>query len=113
MYAKKIPPMPNVEQPPSWSVESTSILKNSAWKAYEVLYEEAGLPSAKEAGLAIFGIENEFHDRCWKGDLKVEFYHRALHFISSAKPTEHGRYNYGLPVDRAHARLHLWLQLFD
>lgn len=109
----KIPPMPNVEQPPSWSQESIDILKQATWKAFEFMYEEEGLPTAKEAGLSIFGIEQKFHNRCWSGDLRREFYERSLHFINTARPRVKGNYNYGIPVDRAHARLSLWLQLFD
>lgn len=83
-----------------------------AWKARELMAEENGAAyDPKVVGLSIFGLENAFDDRLCDGDLKREFYERSLHFIGSESPKS-GASSYGLPVDRAHARLWLWLKMW-
>lgn len=43
--------------------------------------------------------------------LRKEFYERTVFFIDRETPRD-GTSSYGLPVDRAHARLLLWFRTF-
>jgi hypothetical protein len=103
------PPKPNVRQPAVWSWSVQQILGEAQYGALSSLAEERQNSDDPWAKLR---TQNEVEQQIFTDPaLKLEFYERATQIINRAKPSD-GFSDRGAPVDRAEARLRLWLILY-
>jgi hypothetical protein len=104
------PSKPNVRQPAVWSWPVQQILGQAQYGALSSLAEER--QSSDDDPWAKLHSQNEVEKRIFTDPvLKLEFYERATQIIARAKPSD-GFSDRGAPVDRAEARLRLWLILY-
>lgn len=105
----KAPPKPRVRHPVSWSCAVQDLLYIATFRAEEVLLEEE---FGKLTGFAWISASARFNERLKVDEtLKREFFERTCFFIANEKPRD-GASPKGLPVDRAEARLRLWLSIY-
>jgi hypothetical protein len=110
---KKIPPKPKVKQPPAWTWASQELMGTAMFAAKESLAEQMLGDRPAPKGFAAISADMALeHAIIEDPALKIEFYERAVHFIDRQKPRSGWSTMYGASVDRAHARLWLWLKLF-
>ena len=108
------PKRPNVKRPVSWSWASQQITGQAQYKALDSMQKEVEEAHGKEFyGMERISVPLRIEEAIDKNPaLKREFYERAIAFANQAKPRD-GSSDYGLPVDRAHARLRIWEKTFE
>ena len=106
----KVPPKPRVRHPVSWSCAVQDIVAHAKHSALCSLVEKM---HGDVKGFAWTSASCRVSEAI-EADVGVarEFYEIACHFIAKCDPPRDGASDKGLPVDRAEARLRLWLDLF-
>lgn len=107
------PPQPNVREPVVWSWAAQQLVEQTTYAATQsIVDEEAERRGVEVDALGRLRLGNEIMDSIDNDPaLRREFYERTLHFISRDTPND-GPSPAGVSVDRAHARLLLWLRLY-
>lgn len=105
-----VPPRPNVREPAVWSWPVQQISSRASYLATEGMIEEerGELPPGE-----LLHAHNLLSDRLKESlPLRREFYKRAVHLMSQVIPSD-GYSEKGPAVDRAEAKLFVWLRVFE
>jgi hypothetical protein len=104
-----VPSRPNVKEPVVWSWAVQQIVSAAAYIAlHEIAQERYG----RTKGMELLSAHNKTEDDVQNDpEVKREYYDRTIHFVAKVRPSD-GFSEKGSAVDRAEARLRLWLDLF-
>lgn len=106
----KTPAKPRVRFPVSWSCAVQDILAHARHSATCSLVEKTHGDVSGQAWISASCRVSEAVET--DPAAAREFYEVACHFLAKCDLPRDGASNKGLPVDRAEARLKLWLDLF-
>ncbi len=104
-----IPPRPNVREPSVWSWPVQQLVGSASYDASSSMADEYASNNSDHSGLDTHLSMNEKISTDPK--TKREFYERAVHSIAKERPSD-GWSDNGPPIDRAEAKLRIWLNLF-
>lgn len=104
-----VPPRPDVREPASWTWAAQELVADAAHEAITGLLEDRHGDMSSSQLLA---ASNEFQAELDADpETKREIYERTAATINRMVPKTPS--DKGIPVDRAEARLLLWLKIFD
>jgi hypothetical protein len=108
---QNIPTKPDVELPTVWTCAVQDLTVQAKREAEYSLLEQ--LHGTVPSGWDWIKATCDLDRKVWNDPAtKKEYYELLCFFIERGTP-ERGASHAGLPVDRAQARLRVWLQLYD